>query len=76
MAKRQWTDDVNASGAHPFLEPPDNRMALSLGGGRGGGLMARSGPITVAMASMGRDWCASPGCGKPREDPIHWPAES
>jgi hypothetical protein len=30
---------------------------------------------TVANASIRASRCAVPGCGRPREDQIHWPSE-
>jgi len=32
-------------------------------------------PLALADASLRSIHCARPGCGKPREDSIHWPSE-
>ena len=62
------------SGWHVFVEPPDPRMGLALGGAE---VFEAPSAMTsmVAATSVNRDWCSAPGCGKPREDPIHWPTE-
>ena len=75
FGRRKRTVRASASGPHPYVEPSDVRLGLALGGP-----MSLEAPTAmtslVAAHSVGRDRCASPGCGKPREDPIHWPAES
>jgi hypothetical protein len=62
-----------SSGPHGFIEPRDARSALALGSVQGGLQMASS--LAVADASLCESHCALSGCGKPREDPIHWPSE-
>ena len=65
-----------ATGPHPFLEPPDPRLGLALAGSaRGGATLGMAGPAAIAMYSNELDRCAAPGCGQPRDNPIHWPPE-
>ena len=68
-------DPVPVSGPHPFVDPSDPRLGLALGGGFSSGPIGAFGPIAVTITSIGRDRCAAPGCRRPREDPIHWPAD-
>jgi hypothetical protein len=74
FGRHEKTNRAPASGPHPFVEPSDARMGLALGGP-----LSLEAPTAmtslVAAHSLGRDRCASPGCGKSREDPLHWPAE-
>jgi hypothetical protein len=63
----------SASGPHDFAPPTDARSGLALGSFREDVPMAAA--FAVAAASLRTAHCALPGCGKPREDPIHWPSE-
>jgi len=63
-----------ASGAHRYVAPPDSRIGLALGGADQ--IEAPSAMTSLVTAtSVGRDWCAAPGCGKHRDDRIHWPPD-
>ena len=64
---------ASASGPHDFVSPTDARSGLALGSFREDVPMAAA--FAVAAASLRTAHCALPGCGKPREDPIHWPSE-
>jgi hypothetical protein len=75
--RHQKAEVLPAGGHHSFVEPWDPRLGLALGGSaQGGRTLGMAGPVAMTMQSLGRDHCAAPGCGKPREDPVHWPAES
>ena len=63
----------SASGPHDFVEPGDTRSGLAVGALQRGLQMAS--PLAVADASLRTAYCALPGCGRPREDSIHWPRE-
>ena len=63
----------SASGPHDFVEPGDTRSGLAVGALQRGLQMAS--PLAVADASLRTPYCALPGCGRPREDSIHWPRE-
>jgi hypothetical protein len=63
----------SASGPHHFVEPGDTRSGLALGALQRGVQMAS--PLAVADASLRAAYCALSGCGRPREDSIHWPHE-
>lgn len=62
------------SGPHAFVEPPDARSGLALGAVATSGLQM-GGMTSVADASLRVARCDASGCGKPRQDPIHWPGE-
>jgi hypothetical protein len=64
---------ASASGPHDFVSPKDSRSGLAAGSVQGGNQMAAA--LAVASAGIRTVYCALPGCGKPREDPIHWPSE-
>jgi hypothetical protein len=61
------------SGRHDFVEGEDVRSALSLTSTLGGYQAVSA--AAVANASLRESRCALSGCGKPREDPIHWPSD-
>ncbi len=71
--RRPSRKGLSSSGPHGFSEPADARSALALGSVQGGLQMAS--PLALADASLRESLCALSGCGKPREDPIHWPGE-
>jgi hypothetical protein len=71
--RRSPKSHPSASGPHRFVEPGDSRSALALGTFREDVPMAAH--FAVAAATMRIAHCALAGCGKPREDPIHWPGE-
>ncbi len=64
------------SGPHRFVEPDDNRLGLALSVGRTPG--QQMGPalaITDASVRVHGARCSMAGCGKAREDAIHYPQE-
>lgn len=69
--RRSSPDRASASGAHRFVQPPDNRSGLALGAVQSGLQMGT--PMAVADASRFERRCGLPGCGKPLHDPIHRP---
>jgi hypothetical protein len=60
---------------HPFRETDDpGIVALASGGGfRGGNADLQR--LAVTTATLRGTRCALAGCGKPREDPIHFAAD-
>jgi hypothetical protein len=67
-----------SSGPHAFVRPPDPRMGMALGAGHTHQMGGSSGmlpSLLIAEATLRTERCAVPGCGKDRDDPIHWPAE-
>lgn len=72
--RRSSTDRASASGAHRFVRPPDNRSGLALGASQSGLQMGT--PMAVADASAFERRCGLTGCGKPLDDPIHWPEDA
>ncbi len=77
IGKHRSANVTGSSGPHPFVEPPDPRLGLSLGASQGGvgGPMAPAGAFLVAGATIRPVRCAARGCGKLRDDPIHWPSD-
>ena len=75
MVRRGRSQKVHssASGPHHFVEPEDARSGLAIGALQRGLQMAS--PLAVADASLRTAYCALPGCGRSREDSIHWPRE-
>ncbi len=74
FGRHRPVDQGPVSGPHQFVDPSDPRLGLALGGAQS--VMAPSAMTSlVAATSITRDSCAAEGCGKPREDPIHWPAD-
>jgi hypothetical protein len=63
----------SASGPHHFVEPGDSRSGLAAGSVQSGNQMAAA--LAVAAAGLRPANCGLSGCGKPRQDPIHWPSE-
>lgn len=65
----------NSKEVHAFVQPEDTRSGDAMLSQRLPSTMQMVAPIAVAGASIRVGHCAVPGCGKPREDPIHWPGE-
>ena len=74
MSSKRPTGSEDASGPHEFVEPEDPRLGISLGTGQQSGRSSSVGMAILAEASTRAPRCALPGCGKERQDPIHWPA--
>jgi len=75
ISRRQPPTRPTASEPHAFVDPPDPRLGLALGGSaRGGSVMGMAGPAAITLYSLELDRCALPGCGKSHDDPIHWVA--
>ena len=75
---RRSPERGSMSGPHGFVEPPDPRLGLALGAGQSAGRGGPGSSIGSALIAGVSTWpvrCALTGCGKEREDPIHWPAE-
>ncbi|MEA2621572.1 MAG: hypothetical protein QOH61_482 [Chloroflexota bacterium] len=73
FSRRRSGKQGDTSGPHRFAEPQDLRSGLALGSGTYDN-DARA-MFSVAAASVRQPACARPGCGKAREDPIHWPED-
>jgi hypothetical protein len=58
--------------AHPFRRDGHGLSAMASGSSYAG-MDVRTVPTTTAFLRTTR--CAVSGCGKPADDPIHWPAE-
>jgi hypothetical protein len=73
-ARRTKSQAPDVSGPHRFVDPPDPRLGFALSAGRNypGSNIASA---LVAVDSLYPALCAWPGCGKKRNDPIHWPSE-
>lgn len=71
--RRPSTTRSNPTETHEFVESEDSRSGLAVSAVQGDFQMVS--PGAVAAATMRPARCALPGCGKPREDPIHWPDE-
>jgi hypothetical protein len=76
---RSWRSSetgLDPSGQHRFVqaevEEEDVRPALALYSTRDSQNVSQ---IAVANASLRAFGCALSGCGRPREDPIHWLSE-
>ena len=64
------------SGPHRFVEPEDNRLGLAMSAARAPGSgWGRSVAMTDATVRARDARCAMPGCGRPREDPLHIPPD-
>jgi hypothetical protein len=62
-------------GAHPFKETNDAGLgALASGGGPLGRVGAGT-QLAVTASYLRATRCAEDGCGKTRDDPIHFPAD-
>jgi hypothetical protein len=70
---RSQGKESTPSGLHAFVPPSDPRSGLALGSGTYANDTRAI--FSVAAASTQRDHCCLTGCGKSRQDPIHWPAE-
>jgi hypothetical protein len=75
FGKRPSEKVQGSSGPHRFVEPPDARLGLALAGGIAEGQFSESAAFLVAGASVRPRRCGLRGCGRLREDPLHWPAE-
>jgi len=75
MSRPEGSRDTGqgASGQHEFVEPYDVRGGLTLRTTQPDFQQAAS--FAVAEASLRAVRCGRAGCGRPREDQIHWPAE-
>jgi len=74
MARLRRSSDSGPgpSGPHHFVDSENVRTALAL---TSTGVEQMVSEATVANASIRASRCAVPGCGRPREDPIHWLSE-
>lgn len=63
------------SGPHGFVEPPDPRFGIALGAGQASGRSSVLGMGILTGFSVQPARCALPGCGKERQDPVHWPED-
>jgi hypothetical protein len=70
MRTRHPAPDPKA--AHPFQRDTHGLSAMASGSSYAG-MDVRTVPTTTAFLRTMR--CAVSGCGKPADDPIHWPAE-
>jgi hypothetical protein len=59
--------------AHRFIEPEETRSGLAVSAVQPDFQMVSQ--MAVANSSLRAAHCGLAGCGKPREDPIHWPAD-
>jgi hypothetical protein len=75
MARLRRSSETGSgpSGPHHFVEADNVRLALALSSTQPDYAMVSL--ATVANASVRVSRCAVSGCGRPREDPIHWPSE-
>jgi hypothetical protein len=64
----------SATGQHRFVPAPDSRLGLAVGS-EARGVDPGAAWIAVTNATQREQRCALPGCGKDRENPIHWPAD-
>ncbi len=76
LRQRRASTPQGSSGPHEFVPPHDPRLGLAFAAGAGQeGQLSSSGALLVAGATVREQRCAMTGCGKLREDPIHWPQE-
>jgi hypothetical protein len=74
MGKPTKRSDEAPAIAHPFHETNDAGLSAFASGGSGfSGSEANMLAVTTGFLRATR--CALPGCGKPRQDPIHAAAE-
>jgi hypothetical protein len=73
MTKRSTQPAPNPRSAHPFQRPDDPGMSAMASGSGFTASHVRNFPTTTMFLRSTR--CAVSGCGKPADDPIHWPAE-
>jgi len=67
-------DAVDPNVAHPFRDTNDPGLgAFAIGGSKLEGSQVSMLAVTTGYLRATR--CAVPGCGKPRQDVIHGPAE-
>lgn len=70
MAKQRKRSDEAPASAHPFQETNDAGLSAFASGGSGySGSEVNMLAVTTGFLRATR--CALPGCGKPRQDPIH-----
>lgn len=70
MAKQTKRSDDAPARAHLFQETNDAGLAAFASGGSGySGSQVNTWAVTTGYLRATR--CALPGCGKPRQDPIH-----
>ena len=72
MARLRRSSETGSgpSGPHHFVDADNVRLGLALLSSQPNYAMVS--PASVANASVWASRCAVSGCGKPREDPIHW----
>ena len=70
MAKQARRSDDAPARAHPFQETNDAGLSVmaSWSGGYSG---TQASMLAVTTGFLRATRCAVPGCGKPRQDPIH-----
>jgi hypothetical protein len=74
MAKPAKRSDIGPTRAHPFQETNDAGLsAFASGGSTESGSQINMLAVTTGYLRATR--CGLPGCGKPRQDPIHGPAD-
>lgn len=60
-------------GFHPFKETNDPGLMAAASGGVSRAISVNEVAVTTGFLRSTR--CAVPGCGRPREDPVHFPAD-
>jgi hypothetical protein len=69
-------DEPGTSGQHEFVERPHSTDFASMIGGAKEAAAPGAFGVTLRIAQEERQpICALPGCGRGRDDPIHWAPE-
>jgi hypothetical protein len=69
MPARKSIRNAGSSAKHAFVKRRDERSALALGAVHLD--LNQVGVLALVDASLREHPCALPGCGKPKDDPIH-----
>lgn len=74
MADTTKRGNADPKRPHAFQETNDPGVAAFASGGASYG-GSQAGMLATATSSLRAARCALPGCGQPRQDPIHAPEE-
>ena len=74
MTKHSSDPAFGPSSRHPFQRPSNPGLSAAASGNAGFSGTAVT-PLPATTAYLRTTRCAFPGCGKPADDSIHWPAE-